>query len=152
MSCDPVKGETSQKVPLPLSTRLLTTLFLSAIRPVGARQGVCGGDDTKNHDQGPGEVNNMAWGIHEWTHGWPSRHAGRQAGGPGKRDTPALAWPPSPPTSLQCPLGDFAAVDAQPGAVVGGHLDLIIGPDDEVLQQQVVDVSIRDVLKLVPNR
>lgn len=92
-----------------------------------------------------------------WTRVFMTGHmdgpAGMQADRPGDpRDTPALAWPLSPPTSLQGPLGDFAAVDAQPGAVVGSHLDLIIGPDDEVLQQQVVDVSIRDVLKLVPNR
>lgn len=80
------------------------------------------------------------------------RHAAQQAQGPGERDTPALPRPLSPPTSLKRPLGDFAAVDAQPGAVVGCHLDLIIGPNDEVLQQQVVDVSIRDVLKLVPHR
>lgn len=76
----------------------------------------------------------------------------QQTQGPGERNPPALLWPLSPPTSLQRPLSDFAAVDAQPGTVVGSHLDLIISPNDEVLQQQVVNISIRDVLKLVPNR
>lgn len=91
----------------------------------------------------------MSWGAHNCS---PSEHVAQQTQGPGERDAPGLPRPLSPPTSLQRPLGDFAAVDTQPGAVVGSHLDLIIGPNDEVLQQQVVDVSIGDVLKLVPNR
>lgn len=64
---------------------------------------------------------------------------------------PLAPRPPAVPTSLQRPLGDFAAVDTEPGAVVGRHLDLVVGPDDEVLQQQVVDVGVRDVLELVPD-
>ena len=59
--------------------------------------------------------------------------------------------PQSLPTSLQRPLGDFTAVDPQPSAVVSSHLDLVVGPNDEILQQQVVHISIRDVLKLVPH-
>ena len=83
------------------------------------------------------------------------RQPGTGQSGPirhGEGEAPAPPRPLSPPTSLQCPLGDFAAVDTQSGAVVGGHLDLVVGPDDEVLQQQVVDISICDVLKLVPDR
>lgn len=37
-------------------------------------------------------------------------------------------------TSLQGPFGDLVAVGAPACAVVGGDLDLVIGPDDEVLQ------------------
>lgn len=57
----------------------------------------------------------------------------------------------SPPTSLQGPLCHLHAVDPQAGAVVGGHLDLIVGPDDEVLQEEVVDLGVGDVLELVPH-
>ena len=90
---------------------------------------------------------------------FPSEPPGEPTSGLGESRTPqAQTWekekqrPMSPPTSLQRPLGDLAAVDAQPGAVVGGHLDLVVGPDDEVLEQQVVDIGIRDVLILVPDR
>lgn len=85
---------------------------------------------------------------------WPRQDGtgtGATGAGLGEREAPAPPRSRSPPTSLQRPLGDFAAVDTQPGAIVGGHLDLVVGPDDEVLQQQVVDVRIRDVLKLVPD-
>lgn len=52
-------------------------------------------------------------------------------------------------TSLQRPLGDFVAKRAQTRPVVSGHLDLIVGPDDEVLQKQVSHVWTGDVLELV---
>ena len=55
-------------------------------------------------------------------------------------------------TSLQSPLGDFVAESAQTRPVVGGHLDLIVGPDDEVLQQQVGHFWTGDVLHLVVDR
>lgn len=55
-------------------------------------------------------------------------------------------------TSLQRPLGDFVAKRAQTRPVVSGHLDLIVGPDDEVLQKQVSHVWTGDVLELVVHR
>lgn len=55
-------------------------------------------------------------------------------------------------TSLQGPLGDFVAKRAQTGPVESGHLDLIVGPDDEVLQKQVGHVWTGDVLELVVHR
>lgn len=88
----------------------------------------------------------MPWPRRDWT--GPGLIGTGQGG---REKAPAPPWSRSPPTSLQCPLGDFAAVDTQTGAVVGGHLDLVVGPDDEVLQQQIVDVSVCDVLKLVPD-
>lgn len=76
----------------------------------------------------------------------PPRHKARRALAP-------LGPPPSPcpslPTSLQRPLGHLHAVHPQAGAVVRRHLDLVVGPDDEVLQEQVVDVGVGDVLELV---
>lgn len=54
-------------------------------------------------------------------------------------------------TSLQGPFGDFVAVGAPARAVVGRDLDLVIGPDDEVLQQQTGLVRIRDVFHLAIN-
>lgn len=56
---------------------------------------------------------------------------------------------PALPTSLQRPLCHLHAVHPQASAVVRCHLDLIVGPDDEVLQEQVVDISIGNVLELV---
>lgn len=56
---------------------------------------------------------------------------------------------PALPTSLQRPLCHLHAVHPQASAVVRRHLNLIVGPDDEVLQEQVVDISIGDVLELV---
>lgn len=53
------------------------------------------------------------------------------------------------PTSLQRPLSHLHAVHPQAGAVVCRHLNLVVGPDDEVLQQQVVDLGVGDVLELV---
>ena len=41
------------------------------------------------------------------------------------------------------------AEGAQPGAIVGRHLDLVVGPDDEFLQQQVGHVGGGDVHDLV---
>lgn len=55
-------------------------------------------------------------------------------------------------TSLQRPLGDFVAKRAQTRPVVSGHLDLIVGPDDELLQKQVSHVWTGDVLELVVHR
>lgn len=55
-------------------------------------------------------------------------------------------------TSLQGPLGDFVAVGAPPCSVVGGHLDLIVGPDDEVLQEQAALVRVGDIFHLAINR
>lgn len=52
-------------------------------------------------------------------------------------------------TSLQGPLGDLVAEGAQTGTVVGRHLDLIVGPDDEILQQQVGHIWTGDVPDLV---
>lgn len=54
-------------------------------------------------------------------------------------------------TSLQGPFGDFVAVGAPARSVVGRDLDLVIGPDDEVLQQQTGLVRIRDVFHLAIN-
>lgn len=55
-------------------------------------------------------------------------------------------------TSLQGPLGDFMAESAQTCPVIGGHLDLIVSPDDEVLQQQVGHIRAGNVLNLVVHR
>lgn len=55
-------------------------------------------------------------------------------------------------TSLQSPLGDFVAESSQTRPVVGSHLDLVVGPDDEVLQQQVGHIWAGDVLDLVVDR
>lgn len=54
-------------------------------------------------------------------------------------------------TSLQGPFGDFVAVGAPARAVVGRDLDLVIGPDDEVLQQQAGLVWTGDVFHLAIN-
>lgn len=55
-------------------------------------------------------------------------------------------------TSLQRPLGDFVAKRTQTRPVVSSHLDLIVGPDDEVLQEQVRHFWTGDVLELVVHR
>lgn len=55
-------------------------------------------------------------------------------------------------TSLQRPLRHLVAKRAQTGPVVSSHLDLIVGPDDEVLQEQVGHVWTGDVLELVVHR
>lgn len=55
-------------------------------------------------------------------------------------------------TSLQGPFGDFVAVGAPPRPVVGSHLDLIVGPDDEVLQEQAALVRVGDIFHLAINR
>lgn len=55
-------------------------------------------------------------------------------------------------TSLQSVFCDWATVDAQAGAGVGSHLDLVLGPDDQVLQQTVVGLWAADVLLLVVPR
>lgn len=55
-------------------------------------------------------------------------------------------------TSLQSPLSDFMAENAQTCPIVGSHLYLIVSPDDEVLQQQVSYIWAGNVLDLVVNR
>ncbi|TNN35607.1 hypothetical protein EYF80_054228 [Liparis tanakae] len=50
------------------------------------------------------------------------------------------------------PLSDFMAEGAQTRPVVGRHLNLIVSPDDEVLQQQVGHIGTGDVLHLVVHR
>lgn len=55
-------------------------------------------------------------------------------------------------TSLQRPFGDFVAVGAPARSVIGGHLDLIVGPDDEVFQEQAGLVRVRDIFHLTVNR
>ena len=55
-------------------------------------------------------------------------------------------------TSLQSVLCDGAAVVSEAGAGVGGHLDLVLGPDDQVAQQAVVGLRAADVLLLVVSR
>lgn len=52
-------------------------------------------------------------------------------------------------TSLQSPLSDFMAENAQTCPIVGSHLNLIVSPDDEVLQQQVGHIWAGNVLDLV---
>lgn len=53
---------------------------------------------------------------------------------------------------MQSPFCNFVAVDTQTGTVVRRHLDLVVGPDNEVLQQQVGHVRIGDVLVLNVHR
>lgn len=60
-----------------------------------------------------------------------------------------LCWCEFGPTSLQSVLGDGAAVDAQAGSGEGSHLDLVLCPDDQILQQAVVGLRAADVLLLV---
>lgn len=55
-------------------------------------------------------------------------------------------------TSLQRPLRHLVAKGPQAGPVVGSHLDLVVGPDDQVLQEQVGHVRAGDVLELVVHR
>lgn len=55
-------------------------------------------------------------------------------------------------TSLQSVLCDRAAVDAKAGSGVGSHLDLVLGPDDQIFQQTVVGLGAADVLLLVVPR
>ncbi|TNN73364.1 hypothetical protein EYF80_016527 [Liparis tanakae] len=62
----------------------------------------------------------------------------------------SVSSPPAAVTSRV--LGDGAAVDAQAGAGEGRHLDLVLGPDDQVLQQAVVGLWAADVLLLVVPR
>lgn len=57
-------------------------------------------------------------------------------------------WRQTGLTSLQGPFGDLVAVGAPARSVVGRHLDLVIGPDDEVLQQQAGLVWVGDVFHL----
>lgn len=52
-------------------------------------------------------------------------------------------------TSLQCVLSDRTAVDTQACSCVGGHLDLVLRPDDQIFQQTVVGLWAADVLLLV---
>lgn len=52
-------------------------------------------------------------------------------------------------TSLQSVFCDGATVDTQAGASVGSHLDLVLGPDDQVFQQTVVGLWAADVLLLI---
>src|SRR4029434_5812146 len=51
-------------------------------------------------------------------------------------------------TPLQRVLCDRLAVDSQAGCRVGCHLDLVLSPDDELLQQAVVHLRTADVLHL----
>lgn len=55
-------------------------------------------------------------------------------------------------TSLQSPLSDLMAERAQTCPIVGSHLNLIVSPDDEVLQQQVGHIMAGNVLDLVVHR
>lgn len=55
----------------------------------------------------------------------------------------------SSPTSLQSVLSDRAAVDSEAGSCVRSHLDLVLCPDDQILQQTVVRLWAADVLLLV---
>ena len=57
-----------------------------------------------------------------------------------------------PLTSLQSPFSDFVAVGSPARSVIGRHLDLIVGPDDEVLQEQAALVRVGDVFHLAVNR
>lgn len=52
-------------------------------------------------------------------------------------------------TSLQCVLCHRPAEGSQPSSVVRCHLDFILGPDDQVFHQAVVDFCTGDVLVLV---
>lgn len=52
-------------------------------------------------------------------------------------------------TSLQSPLSDFVAESTQTRPVVRRHLNFIVSPDDEVLQQQVGHIWTGNVLDLV---
>lgn len=44
------------------------------------------------------------------------------------------------------------AVGAPARSVIGRHLDLIVGPDDEVLQEQTALIGAGDVFHLTINR
>lgn len=55
-------------------------------------------------------------------------------------------------TSLQSPLSDFMAENAQTCPIVGSHLNFIVSPDDEVLQQQIGHIWAGNVLDLVVHR
>lgn len=55
-------------------------------------------------------------------------------------------------TSLQRVLSDRLTEDAQACPGVCGHLNLILGPDDELCDQAVVDLRTGDVLLLVLSR
>lgn len=55
-------------------------------------------------------------------------------------------------TSLQGPLSNLMAESAQTCPIVGSHLNLIIGPDDEVFQQQCGHIWAGNVLDLVVHR
>ena len=52
-------------------------------------------------------------------------------------------------TSLQGVLSHGPAEDAQAGSVVGSHLYLVLGPDDELGDQAVADLGAADVPLLV---
>lgn len=54
-----------------------------------------------------------------------------------------------PLTSLQSVFCDRATVHAQAGSSVGSHLDLVLGPDDQLFQQTVVGLWAADVLLLI---
>lgn len=52
---------------------------------------------------------------------------------------------------MQCPFGDFVAIGAPARSIIGCHLDLIVGPDDEFLQEQTGLVRVGDVFHLTIN-
>lgn len=55
-------------------------------------------------------------------------------------------------TSLESPLGDFMAENPKSRPVVSRHLNFIVCPDDEVLQEQRGHIWTGDVLDLVIHR
>lgn len=55
-------------------------------------------------------------------------------------------------TSLQGPLGHFGTEHSQAGFIKRGHLDLVIGPDNEVLQEQAAEIRVGQVSILVIHR
>ena len=50
---------------------------------------------------------------------------------------------------MQGVLGHGSAEDAQAGSIVGSHLYLVLGPDDELSHQAVADLGAGDVPLLV---
>lgn len=51
-------------------------------------------------------------------------------------------------TSLQRPFSHFVAIGAPACSIIGCHLNLIVGPDDEVLKEQAGLVWVGDVFHL----
>lgn len=49
---------------------------------------------------------------------------------------------------MQGPFSDFVAIGAPACSIIGCHLDLVVGPDDEVLQEQTGLVWVGDVFHL----